>query len=84
MFQPRWNFLARDIALPIKPLTDKTIMLRILDDFAGLGICEEQLDEALVRHGPVDLDLLAECKREHPYFAPRREQPGWFFLEAAE
>ncbi|MFC6490758.1 hypothetical protein [Nitratireductor sp. GCM10026969] len=58
--------------MPASPLIDKTIILRLLDELAELGLCEEDMDMTLVRDGPVDLDLLEECKREHPYFKGSR------------
>lgn len=54
--------------MPARPLIEKTMIMRLLDELAGYGLSEEDVDLTLVRDGPVDLDLLAECKREHPYF----------------
>ncbi|WP_159589788.1 hypothetical protein [Chelativorans xinjiangense] len=52
------------------PLIDKAMILCLLDELAERGLSEKDVDWALVRDGPVDLDLLAECKREHPHFSP--------------
>lgn len=59
--------------MPARPLTDKAMIMRLLDEFAAQSLDEEEIDRMLVRDGPVDLDLLAECKREHPYFTPKDE-----------
>lgn len=56
--------------MPARPLIDKALILRLLDELAEYGLSEEEVDRTLVRDGSVDLDLLAECKREHPYFNP--------------
>ncbi|UUP19100.1 hypothetical protein [Nitratireductor thuwali] len=44
------------------------MILKLLDESIALGLQEEELDILLVRHGPVDLDLLEECKGMHPGF----------------
>lgn len=59
--------------MPARPLTDKAMIMRLLDEFAAQSLDEEEIDRTLVRDGPVDLDLLAECKREHPYFIMAEE-----------
>ncbi|WP_163273135.1 hypothetical protein [Chelativorans alearense] len=56
--------------MPALPLIDKAMILCLLDELAERGLSEKDVDWALVRAGPVDLDLLAECKREHPHFNP--------------
>ncbi|MCT7373948.1 hypothetical protein [Chelativorans salis] len=56
--------------MPARPLIDKAMILCLLDELAERGLSEKDVDRALVRDGPVDLDLLAECKREHPHFNP--------------
>lgn len=54
--------------MPARPLIDKALIIRLLDELAEYGLSDEEVDCTLVRDGPVDLDLLAECKREHPFF----------------
>lgn len=54
--------------MPARPLVDKALIMRLLDELADYNLSDEQVDLTLVRDGPVDLDLLAECKREHPYY----------------
>lgn len=54
--------------MPARPLIDKPLIMRLLDELMEYGLSDEEIDITLVRDGPVDLDLLAECKREHPSF----------------
>lgn len=54
--------------MPARPLIDKALIMRLLDELAEYGLSDEEVDRTLVRDGPVDLDLLAECKQEHPFF----------------
>jgi len=54
--------------MPALPLVDKAIIMRLLDELAEYRLSDEEVDLTLVRDGPVDLDLLAECKREHPFY----------------
>lgn len=55
--------------MPARPLIDKALIMRLLDELAEYGLSDEEVDLTLVRDGPVDLDLLAECKQEHPFFS---------------
>ena len=57
--------------MPARPLTNKMLIMRLLDELAEYGLSEEEVDRTLVRDGPVDLDLLAECKQQHPFFNTR-------------
>ena len=54
--------------MPARPLIDKALIMHLLDELAEYGLSDEDVDLTLVRDGPVDLDLLAECKRMHPFF----------------
>lgn len=42
--------------MPARPLIDKALILRLLDELAEYGLSEEEVDRTLVRDGPVDLD----------------------------
>src|SRR5690606_22133578 len=78
VWEPCRSTSRMETTMPARPLIDKAIIMRLLDEFAEYGLSEEEIDVALVRDGPVDLDLLAECKREHPYFnrPPAKTAPG--------
>jgi len=54
--------------MPAHPLIDRVLIMRLLDELAEYRLSDEEVDHTLVRDGPVDLDLLAQCKREHPYY----------------
>lgn len=54
--------------MPARPLIDKMLIMHLLDELAEYGLSDEDVDLTLVRDGPVDLDLLVECKRMHPFF----------------
>jgi len=62
--------------MPARPLIDKALIMRLLDELAEYGLSDEEVDRTLVRDGPVDLDLLAECKREHPFFNGQLSSPS--------
>src|SRR5690606_36909143 len=60
--------LPAETGMPARPLIDKMLIMRLLDELVEYGLSDEEIEITLVRDGPVDLDLLAECKREHPAF----------------
>ncbi|WP_162129851.1 hypothetical protein [Nitratireductor aquibiodomus] len=62
--------------MPAKPLIDHVSICRLLDEMAELGFSSAEVDIMLVRQGAVDLDVLQECKRNHPVFsrASRRKR----------
>lgn len=65
--------------MPARPLIDRALIMRLLDELAEFRLSDEEVDRTLVRDGPVDLDLLAQCKREHPYYgklAARQPAPS--------
>lgn len=51
-----------------EPLTNRFAILIILNRMARAGVPAENVDTAIVRRQPVDLDLLQECKRQHPAY----------------
>jgi len=61
--------------MPAHPLVDKALIMRLLDELAEYRLSDEEVDLTLVRDGPVDLDLLAECKREHPFYGRQAATP---------
>lgn len=54
--------------MPAQPLLDQQTILILLDEFAERGFSEIEVDLLIVRHGPVDLDMLQACKQAHPVF----------------
>jgi len=62
--------LSPDRVVPAKPLTDHASIFLLLDEMAEHGYSSAEVDILLVRQGPVDLDILGECKRNHPAFSP--------------
>lgn len=54
--------------MPAQPLVDYDIIIKLLDEYADLGMKGNEVDIIIVRHGPVDLDLLQLCKQNHPAF----------------
>ncbi|MFC5584395.1 hypothetical protein ACFPOD_04670 [Nitratireductor kimnyeongensis] len=54
--------------MPAKPLIDRDTIFLLLNEMAELGYSSAEVDIMLVRQGAVDLDILQECKREHPAF----------------
>ncbi|EKF40047.1 hypothetical protein NA8A_22918 [Nitratireductor indicus C115] len=54
--------------MPAQPLVDYDIIIKLLDEYADLGMTGNEVDIIIARHGPVDLDLLQFCKRNHPAF----------------
>ncbi|WP_048648673.1 hypothetical protein [Nitratireductor soli] len=61
-----------DEAMPAQPLIDQFTIFMLLDELAGLGLSDAEVDLLIVRQGPVDLDLLQECKRLHPAFGRKK------------
>ncbi|MCV0381792.1 hypothetical protein [Nitratireductor sp.] len=57
--------------MPAKPLTDHYSIEVLLDEMAQQGHSSAEVDILMVRQGPVDLDLLQDCKRNHPFFGPK-------------
>ncbi|WP_157188110.1 hypothetical protein [Nitratireductor pacificus] len=57
--------------MPTKPLIERQVILALLDELAESGLSATELDVVITRHGPVDLDLLQECKSIHPKFRGR-------------
>ncbi|WP_292899258.1 hypothetical protein [Nitratireductor sp.] len=54
--------------MPAKPLIDHDTIYLLLDEMAELGYSSAEVDIMLVRQGAVDLDVLRECKSNHPAF----------------
>lgn len=61
-------FLLRGVSMPAQPLVDYDIIIKLLNEYADLGMTGNEVDIVIARHGPVDLDLLQLCKRNHPAF----------------
>ena len=57
-----------DDIMPAQPLINRFTILKLLDELAHLGVSNTEVDVLVVRLGPVDLDLLQECKHAHPAF----------------
>ncbi len=65
--------------MPAKPLIDPDTIFLLLDEMAELGYTSAEVDIMLVRQGAVDLDILQECKRNHPFFGGTSRRKLRFF-----
>lgn len=51
--------------MAIRRLTEKEAIQRLVDRMVEFGFPAAEVDQLIVRQGPVDLDMLEECKRKH-------------------
>ncbi|WP_367715897.1 hypothetical protein AB2N04_17505 [Nitratireductor sp. GISD-1A_MAKvit] len=51
--------------MPAKPLIDVPSISVLIDEMVKQGYSSAEIDIILVRQGPVDLDLVQECKLKH-------------------